>query len=280
MEYPISCGGGASRAMGHCFVNNYCLLGDHFSRMDYKKDKVTARILCIIIVEIIGYSWMFFFSMKKRMVSSKITKYWSYAIGFNIPLIPHYLSQTVLNSSDRIMIQRMIGDSQAGIYGVAYSLSMIMLIFNNALMQTISPWMYKKIKTKNEKDIASIAYVALTLIAIVNLLLIALAPEIVAIFAPKSYYEAIYVIPPVAMSVFYLFLYDLFAKFAFYYEKTRFIMAASVGGAILNVLLNFIFIRKYGYIAAGYTTLVCYMTYCMIHFLFMKKVCKQYLLYR
>lgn len=113
------------------------------------------------------------------------------------------------------------------------------------------------------------------LIAVVNLLLILLAPEAVAIFAPQSYHDAIWVIPPVAMSVFFMYAYDVFAKFAFYYEKTKVIMTASVAGAALNVLLNYIFIQRYGYVAAGYTTLVCFIVYSLVHYLFMKKVCRE-----
>lgn len=241
----------------------------------HSDDKVTARILGIVLVELIAYSWMFFYQMKKgKTFFSK--RFWLYALGFNLPLVPHYLSQTVLNSSDRIMIQRMIGESEAGIYNLAYSLSLIMTIFNTALMQTINPWMYQKIKDKKGKEIGPIAYGTLILIAVVNLMLILLAPEAVAIFAPASYYDAIWVIPPVAMSVFFMYSYDLFAKFAFYYEKTKFIMMASVAGATLNIVLNYICIKAFGYVAAGYTTLTCYIVYCIAHYLFMKKVCDQF----
>ena len=59
-------------------------------------------------------------------------------------------------------------------------------------------------------------------------------------------------------------------------EKTKLIMYASVAGALLNVGLNYIFIGKLGYIAAGYTTLICYITYCVGHYLFMNKVCDEY----
>ena len=72
-----------------------------------------------------------------------------------------------------------------------------------------------------------------------------------------------------------MYAYDLFAKFAFYYEKTTFIMIASVAGAALNIGLNYIFIKMFGYIAAGYTTLVCFVVYAGCHYLFMKKVCNQ-----
>lgn len=240
----------------------------------YSEDKVTARIIGLALVELIGYTGFFILQLKRgRQFYSK--KYWKHALTFNLPLIPHYLSQTILNSADRIMIENMIGSSQAGIYSLAYSLSLIMLLFNTALMQTISPWMYQKIKEKHGKEIAPIAYITLMIIAAVNLALILLAPEAVALFAPKEYHEAIWVIPPVAMSVFFMYAYDLFAKFAFYYERTKIIMIASVSGALLNIILNYFFISLYGYIAAGYTTLVCFMIYSIIHYIFMRKVCRE-----
>lgn len=240
----------------------------------HSSDKATARIIGWVIADLLTFGWMFVYQMRKgRVFFSK--RFWLYALCFNIPLVPHYLSQTVLNSADRIMIQRMVGDSQAGIYNLAYSVSLIMLLFNTALSQTINPWMYEKIKNRREKDIEPIAYATLILIAAVNLILILLAPEVVRIFAPRSYYDAIWVIPPVAMSVFFMYAYDLFAKFAFYYEKTVVIMIASILGAILNVILNYIFINIFGYIAAGYTTLVCFIVYAFAHYVFMRKVCNE-----
>ena len=237
-------------------------------------DKVYGRILAIAIVSIICYGWMFF----KQMFSGKeffSRKYWKHALKFNIPLVPHYLSQTVLGSSDRIMIEKIVNVASAGIYGLAYSLSLIMILFNTALTQTISPWIYKKIKAKKIAQISPIAYSTLILIAFVNILLIAFAPEAVKIFAPSTYYNAIWVIPPVAMSVYFMYAYDLFAKFEFYFEKTKLIASATVSVAVLNLVLNYIFIRKFGYIAAAYTTLICYILYATFHYIFMRKVCKK-----
>lgn len=241
----------------------------------HAEDKVTARILGLALVELIGYSGLFLSQMRrgKKFFSAR---FWKYALLFNLPLIPHYLSQTVLSSADRIMIERMSGASEAGIYSLAYSISMIMTLFNSALGQTISPWLYQKIRDKKLDDMAPVAYTSLLLIAGVNILLILFAPEVVRIFAPPQYYAAIWVIPPVAMSVYFIYMYDLFAKFAFYYEKTGYIMLASVVGAALNVLLNWIFIAKYGYTAAGYTTLFCYIVYTVAHYILMLAVCRKY----
>ncbi len=242
----------------------------------YSQDKVTARILGLALVEIIAYVGLY----ANQMVRGKkfySARYWKYALGFNLPLVPHYLSQSVLSRADRIMIAHMIGTAPAGIYSLAYSVSQIMILFNTALSQTLSPWIYQKIKDGKSSDIHRVAYGTLGVVAAVNILLIAFAPEVVAFFAPAPYYEAIWAIPAVSMSVFFMFSYDLFAKFEFYYEKTGFIMAASLVGAILNIILNFVFIKVFGYIAAAYTTLFCYIMYAAAHYVFMNRVCKQYM---
>ena len=239
------------------------------------EDKVTARILGLVLVEVIAYTGCFVSQIirGKRFYSYK---FWKYSILYNLPLIPHYLSQVVLNNSDRIMINKFVGSSAAGIYGLAYSLAMVMTLFNIALMNTLNPWIYQKIKDKEYKKIEPVAYISLSIIAFVNLFLIALAPEVVKIFAPSSYYKAVYCIPPVAMSVLFMFMYDLFAKYAFYYEKTKLIMLASIGGAILNIVLNYVGIKLFGYVTAAYTTLICYMVYALFHYILMRKVCNEY----
>lgn len=238
------------------------------------EDKVTARILGLVLVELAAYTWMFFSQMRKGRVFYE-KYFWKHALMFNLPLIPHYLSMTVLNSSDRIMIKNMVGAEEAGIYSLAYSVSQIMILFNTALLQTIEPWLYKKIKSKSIKDIEKVAYPAFLLIAGVNILLLVFAPEVVSIFAPTAYHDAIWVVPPVAMSVYFMFAYTFFAVFEFYYEKTKNVAIATVSGAVLNILLNYIFIGKFGYYAAGYTTLICYIVFSLYHYYFMRKICKK-----
>ena len=169
----------------------------------------------------------------------------------------------------------MVSDSAAGIYGLAYSISQIMSIFSTATQQALEPWIYSKIKHRNLQDIGNIVYFTMILDAGLNLMVIILAPEAVAIFAPASYSEAIYVVPPVVMSVFFMFSYFFFSVFELYYEKTHFITIATSIGAVVNIILNYIFIPIFGYIAAAYTTLACYLLFVFMHYFFMQKICKK-----
>ena len=240
------------------------------------QDKVTARILGLALVEVVVYSGFFFTQMMRGKKFFSL-KFWKYAVLFNIPLIPHYLSNSILGSSDRIMIQNLVGVSEAGIYSLAYSISQIMALVNDSLNKTMSPWLYQKIREKNYEAMSNVVYTSLIVIAATNLALIAIAPEVVAVFAPPEYGEAIYVIPPVAMSLFATYLYLCFAPFEFYFEKRIWTTIGTLTSAIANIILNYIFIPLCGYQAAGYTTLICYLINSLMHYFFMRKVCCTYL---
>ena len=239
-------------------------------------DKVTARIFGLMLVEVIAYSGLCIVQiLRGKKLFSK--KYWIYAISFNIPLIPHYLSQIVLDTSDRIMIDNLVSSSAAGIYSLAYSVSMIMRLLNTALNQTIKPWLFKRIKSGQTDAIAPVSLVALSVVAVGNLLLIAFAPEAISLFAPPSYYEAIWIVPPVTISVFFLYMYNFFSCFEFYFEEKKFIGIASVAAALLNVGLNAAFIPVFGYIAAAYTTLFCNALYTAVHYCLMKMALRKHM---
>lgn len=201
-------------------------------------------------------------------------KYWKYSLLFNLPLIPHYLSNYVLNQSDRVMIGKMVGNTQAAYYSVAYTISTMMILITNAVNNSLTPYIYKSIESDERKKIKKVTKPILFLIAVLCLITMAFAPEVIRVFAGKQYLDAIYVIPPIAASVFFIFLYSLFSNVEYYYQKTGFIAVATCLSAVLNLLLNYVFIKKYGYYAAGYTTLVCYICLAVFHYIFYRKVMK------
>jgi O-antigen/teichoic acid export membrane protein len=201
--------------------------------------------------------------------------YWRFALGFNIPLIPHYLSGIVLGQADRVMIDRLVGRDEAGVYSLAYAFALAINVVVNGVNASFTPWMFQALKAKRHGSIGKTANVPTLFFAIVVLLFIAAAPEMIRIIAPPEYYDAIWVIPPVVLSVYFTFLYNLFGNIEFYFEKTLFVMTASIIAAISNILLNFLFIPPYGYVAAGYTTFVCYGFFALAHYFFMKRICRE-----
>lgn len=129
--------------------------------------------------------------------------YWKEAFVFNLTLVPYLLSTSILNQADRIMIDSMVGAAEAAVYSVAYSAAMLMQLLDNAVSDAFIPWMYRRLKAGEYRSIEPVTNKLLILAAGANLLLILFAPEVIAVFAPGRYRDAIWVIPPVAASVFF-----------------------------------------------------------------------------
>ncbi|MCR5060498.1 MAG: oligosaccharide flippase family protein [Saccharofermentans sp.] len=235
------------------------------------EDKVTVRVWEMALVDFTLYIGLFIYQIVKgkTMFSKKI---WKYALVFNIPLIPHFLSQVVLNCSDRIMIDNLIDSTSAGIYGLAYSISLLLNLFINSFSHAMTPWTFTQIKKKQSHRISKIGELALIFLGIANIVFIGLVPEIVWLFAPPQYYEAIWIIPPISISLLYQFSYYLFADIELYSENTKVTSVATMIGALLNLLLNYICIKQFGYFAAAYTTLFCYFFISILHYFAMRKI--------
>lgn len=236
----------------------------------YKTEaRVATDVFAKVLVSLILY--IHIFSKGKKIID---LNYWKYAIAFNVPLIPHYISNYILSQSDRIMIGKMVGNSQAAFYSVAYTIATMMLLITNAINNSLTPYIYKKIDDGKTEDINKSIIPLVIMVAMLCVVAMAFAPEIIVIFAGKNYLDAIYVIPPISISVYFIFLYSLYSNIEYFYQKTKAIALATSVSAVVNIILNYIFINIFGYYAAGYTTLVCYILLSIMHYVFYKKTLK------
>lgn len=197
--------------------------------------------------------------------------YCIYALKFNVPLLPHYLSMYVLASSDRIMITKMVNASATAVYSVAYTIASVMNIFWQSIEASLSPWIYEKLEKRNTDDVKNLTWKVIVFFAVMCMSCTLFAPEIMAILAPHTYSEGVYAIPAVAAGVFFTAMYSLYMRVELFYKKTGFATIATSIAALSNIGLNYIFIKMVGYIAAGYTTMTCYALLALFHYLNVRK---------
>lgn len=188
-------------------------------------------------------------------------KYWKPALTYNLQMIPAFLSAVVFNQIDRVMINNMVGADKAGIYSVAYNAAMFISIVCSALNVTINPWLMNRIHSRDFRNISRISDSICYLFSIGYVFFCLLAPDLIKILASKDYYEAIYVVPPVAGSMFFTLIYNFYSPIVQYFFKPKMLSVINVFIAILNIILNYFAIKRWDYIAAAYTTLICYIIY-------------------
>ena len=240
----------------------------------FPSSKLYARLFGAEAVLIVLYLCFYIRAILKSKLKLN-TSYWKHAIIFNLPLIPHYLSSYILGSSDKIMISKLIDDSAVAYYSIAYSVSSVVTIVWTAANASLVPYTYEKCKEKDYDSISRVAIPILALFGTACVGIIMLAPEVVYIMATKDYSESIYAIPPIVGGVFFQVHYYLYANVLYYYKKPKFVMIGSLVAAVTNIILNYLLVPRFGYIAAGYTTLLCYFLQAIIDYIAMRIVMKR-----
>lgn len=237
----------------------------------FSTEKLDARVYSDSIVKVIIAGILYVIIVFRGKVLYK-KDWWKYALIFNLPLIPHYLANYALSQSDRLMIGRMVGSGEAAFYSVAYTISMMMLIIVNAINNALEPYIYCSLDSGDIDNISQKTNPLIILVAVMTVFVMAFAPEVIYVFAGSKYMDAIYVIPPIAAAVYFIFIYSLYCTVEYFYQKTSFIAIATTISALSNIVMNYFGIKLFGYHAAGYTTLICYILLTMLHYIFYRRI--------
>lgn len=233
-------------------------------------DKLIGRVvgytLPAIVIGIVIY-FLFYKENKKIDI-----KHWKYAIPITIPYIPHSLSLILLNSMDKIMIVKIWGDTENGLYSLAYTCSSLVTVLMSSVNSAYAPWLANNLNEGENKEVRKTSYVYILCFMFLVIGIMLIAPEIMLILGGKAYEEAIYVMPPVMMGCAFQLIYTMYVNIEQFKKKTVGMAFASVIAALSNYVLNYYFIPRNGYLAAAYTTLASYVILTGLHILLVKKI--------
>lgn len=214
------------------------------------------------------------FLSKSRAICS--IKWWSESVRLGVPLVPHYASQVLLNQADKMLIAWFLNSAKVAIYGIAHSAGLLLTMVNNGINSAFVPWLYKRLERNDFNSIGVIANALSSIVLALVFLLMLFAPECVSILATEKYQEAIWSIPPIATGVVFAFLYTLFVNVEIYYGETKSVAIASIAAAAINLILNWVAIPLFGYIASAYITSACYLATAVFHYIFMQRALRRH----
>lgn len=180
------------------------------------------------------------------------------ALSYGIPFIFTAISSTVLTLADRSIIKILRGLSDVGIYGMSYKFAMLMnMLLITPFRQAFPPIIFSMSRTE-EINQTYRKFLTYYLIAgsFFFLGLSVFAREILLLAATPEYVSGYVIIPIISFSYLIMGMRLVFANVLAHSKKTRIIAYAASTGAFLNVLLNFLFIPRWGIVGAASATLL------------------------
>ena len=236
-------------------------------------DRAELRMLGIVIPTVALASVFWAKSLKNRCVRVNGT-YWRYALKISVPMILHTVCMHILSQSDRVFITKIWGKDQTGLYSLAYTYGMLLHILTSAVSESWLPWFHDTYFAGNHAEIRKNVKPLILLGCYIGLACIAFAPEAVLVLGGEKYAEAVWCVPPIVLGVVCQFIYTHYVNIELHLKKTGYVSGGTIFAAGLNLLLNWIFIPVYGYVAAAYTTLAGYMALLIIHAFITHRVLK------
>ncbi len=237
----------------------------------FSEDRAMGRIIgSVVPAFLISIILLISLARKEKPRFSKT--YWRFGVQYSLPIVPNGIAQVLLNQCDRIMIRSIVSDAAAGIYSLAGNIKLVLAIITDSVATAWNTWFYSQMDQRNKKAIQKRASQLMVLFFILTTGLMALSPELVWLLGGTEYALSRYVAIPMVLDGFALFLYNLIVPAQYYTKKTTYIMAGTIVAAIVNIILNYIFIHRFGFIAAAYTTLAAYTLFAALHYIISRKL--------
>lgn len=182
-----------------------------------------------------------------------------------LPLIIHSLSGMVMGQSDRVMLQHMIGNSEAGIYSFVSLFSSALLNICISLNNSWIPFYFDDMRNGKVEKIYEKGRNYIRMYSLIVFVFLLCSPEIIKNMVPVEYWVGIDFIPILILSVYFSYLYSFPSNFQYYHMKTHYIAFATIIAAGINIGLNILVIPYYGMRGAAITTLVSSIAMFLFH---------------
>lgn len=216
---------------------------------------------------------LLFFKPRKPQI-----EYIKKGIVLGLPLLVHSVATQVLVQTDKILISQMCSYSQVGIYTAAVNLVVIPMTLLSSVEHSWSPWYYESLSKKDYKGIKGINTKILSLFSVGLVLFILGSPEVVHIMTNKEYWDSVYVLIPLTVSVFAELVYIIPLNLELYYKKNNAIWLYTTSAVVINIIFDLIFIRSFGYMASAWVTCASRFILFILHFFRAKRIDKHTLM--
>ena len=254
-------------------VGSFTLLMANFFFVVYAQWGYFALVISIFLSYVIQL-FLFFLLVRPRLSLSYIDcALYRRILRYALPLVPMLIIGWALQMSDRFLLNRMVGDVEVGLYGVAARFQTILTMATSVIFTTFSAFAFS---SRNEKQAAesfrlvhNLLHSILFLAAFTASLF---AENLLSRFINAAYFRAAPAVAPLLFGQVCYASHTIFS-YGFAFEKKSYLNLLPTGlGATVNIALNLILIPRYGAVAAAYTTFIGYALMMLVTYGLAKRV--------
>ena len=178
------------------------------------------------------------------------------------PLIFTHVSGWIVEAVDKFMITSIIDSAANGNYSVNYKFGLIVLLIQVGVLRAWSAFFYKTINKNTYEDkvtIVKYTYALILFLFLITICIIFISQFLFSIFiANESYYFSFEIVVFVALAYFFDGLWKIFLAYLVNLNLTKHYSIILIFSSIVNLVLNYFLINKYGIEGAAISTLISF----------------------
>jgi O-antigen/teichoic acid export membrane protein len=193
------------------------------------------------------------------------TVLWKQVVLYSLPLTIAGFAGVVNETFDRIMLKKWIplsGDAatiQVGIYGACYKLSILISLSVQAFRMGAEPFYFKQAAQENAQKIYARVMKFFVITITVMFLVVALFLNIwKELIQDPRMWEGLRVVPILLFANMFLGIYINLSIWYRLSHKTSPGAVITLIGAAITLIINYLFIPTYSYMACAWATFLCY----------------------
>lgn len=207
-------------------------------------------------------------------------KLWKEIVIYSLPLTIAGFGGIVNETFDRVMLKKWLPVSaeaatyQVGIYSACYKLSILISLFIQAFRMGAEPFFFKQSLQEDAPRVYARVMKFFVIVVCVMFLVAALYVNIwkVIIIRDPKMWEGLKVVPILLFANMFLGVYYNLSIWYRLSHKTAAGAYITLTGAAITLIVNYIFIPYFGYMASAWATFLCYGSMMVISYLWGQKV--------
>ncbi|MEO6845371.1 MAG: oligosaccharide flippase family protein [Ginsengibacter sp.] len=202
---------------------------------------------------------------------------WKNMMIYSLPLVIVGMGGMINETFDRLMlswwlpVSPIAAEQQVGIYNACYKLAILITLFIQAFKLGAEPFFFKQAEGQNPQKVYARVMKFFVIIVTTMFLLVSLYLPIWKHFIGPKYWAGLRVVPILLLANIFLGIYYNLSIWYKLTQKTLSGAYITIIGAAITIMLNYLFIPKYGYMACAWTTFLCYFSMMVICYVWGQK---------
>ncbi len=206
------------------------------------------------------------------------TKLASQMMSYGWPVVLIGAFSQLLSSIDQIILKYNGYNKEVGIYAANYNIGeKSVFAFLTIFISAFTPILYKNINSQKNDLLPQIrkGVLQFLLFALPIVLLLAIFSRTIStIFLNEKYIKGHWIIPVIALSGIFIGIGSFYSEVLTVVKKTKLLAAIYGIAMVINIILNIVFIPRFGILAAVFSTLMAYFVLSLLIYIYAIKTYK------